>query len=215
MTPEGTGEQVPAEPIWLQDTQGPLQAELQQTPLAQKPEAHSAAAAQAVPFAFLATQRPLSQTKPIWQSALVVQLAPQLDPTHTFGAQLREAGGKQVPAPSQTRAENSVEPMQAPGAHSVPDGAGRQAPSEPISRQDWQAPLQLLEQQTPSTQNPELHWAFAAQGEPLGPLSGGMSGGPASPGKSTVTLARPGRRRATVTSIGRPSTSITPTAPLT
>jgi hypothetical protein len=39
-------------PTWLQLTQGPLQARLQQTPSAHDPEAHSPAAAQTAPSGF-------------------------------------------------------------------------------------------------------------------------------------------------------------------
>ena len=38
--PTPIGEQVPARPLWLQLTQAPVQAPLQQTPSTQNPEAH-------------------------------------------------------------------------------------------------------------------------------------------------------------------------------
>jgi hypothetical protein len=58
--------QAPARPTWLQDTHGPEQAALQQTPSTQKPDAHSALVVQARPL--LALQLPVpSQAFPASQ----------------------------------------------------------------------------------------------------------------------------------------------------
>lgn len=69
------GEQVPTFPDWLQDMQSPVQAESQQAPSAQKPEAHSAAVPHAWPSVLLppATHSPPVQVLPALQSAPVAQ----------------------------------------------------------------------------------------------------------------------------------------------
>lgn len=69
------GEQVPTLPDWLQDMQSPVQAESQQAPSTQKPEAHSAAAPHAWPcdLAPPATHIPPVQVLPTLQSAPVEQ----------------------------------------------------------------------------------------------------------------------------------------------
>jgi hypothetical protein len=76
-TPRGDGPQVPIRPLWLQLTQGPLQAVLQQTPSAQKLEAHWAAAVQAAPGG-LSPQLPATHLTFAAQSASVAQLSAHL-----------------------------------------------------------------------------------------------------------------------------------------
>ena len=44
-------------------------------------------------------------------------------------------------------------------------------PAAPSTSQATQTPVQALLQQTPSTQDPELHWLPSAHGRPLASLS--------------------------------------------
>ena len=74
--PAGTGEQVPALPASAHDWQVPVQAELQQTPCAQKPDPQSAATAQVAPIGFF-PQLPLVQTLGETQSAVEAQVVLQ------------------------------------------------------------------------------------------------------------------------------------------
>ena len=48
----------------------------------------------------------------------------------------------------------------------LPAGTGRQVPSELSSEQVMQVPVHALSQQTPSTQNPLLHWVSQEQARP-------------------------------------------------
>jgi hypothetical protein len=69
--PLGTGLHWPILSVWLQVTQAPLQARLQQTPSAQNPELHSVAPVHAAPSGFL-PQEPATQLR--WsQSSAVLQ----------------------------------------------------------------------------------------------------------------------------------------------
>ncbi len=54
-----------------------------------------------------------------------------------------------------------------PEGAAAPAGNGEQLPS-PFRLQAWQVPHPPLPQQTPSTQNPLMHWLAAAQACPLG-----------------------------------------------
>jgi hypothetical protein len=64
--------------MMLHAWQGPVQAVLQQTPLAQNPEAHWPAMLQALPLGRPPlTQVPFWQENPDWHSALLVQLVRQ------------------------------------------------------------------------------------------------------------------------------------------
>jgi hypothetical protein len=76
-TPRGVGPQVPIRPLWLQLTQGPLQAVLQQTPSAQKVEAHCAAAVHWAPGG-LSPQLPATHLTFPTQSASDAQATTQL-----------------------------------------------------------------------------------------------------------------------------------------
>jgi hypothetical protein len=53
----------------------------------------------------------------------------------------------------------------------VPTATGPQAPSAPwpfmAAEQAWQRPVHAVLQQTPSTQNPEVHWLVDEQGPPF------------------------------------------------
>src|SRR3954453_10476896 len=61
--PSATGWHSPIFPGWLQLTQAPLQARLQQTPSAQNPESHSLSSTQALPSGFC-PQLPATQSRP-------------------------------------------------------------------------------------------------------------------------------------------------------
>ena len=112
--------QVPTEPARLQAWQVCVQALLQQTPSTQLPVAHSDASLQAAPWARLGRQEVDSQKNPVRHSASLVQAVPHDPFWQVCGAQLRVPPGRQVPAPSQVLAAGSVEPVQLPGAHSLP-----------------------------------------------------------------------------------------------
>jgi hypothetical protein len=72
--PTGTLEQMPMELVSAHDRQAPVQADAQQTPCAQLPEAHSVRSEQKAPLVFLPHEFPL-QTLPGVQLASVVQAA--------------------------------------------------------------------------------------------------------------------------------------------
>ena len=119
--PAAAGVQVPTEPARLQAWQVWVQALLQQTPSTQLPLAQSDALPQATPWARLGRQEVASQKNPVrhWASRGAGGAArPVL--SRTTGAQLRVPPGLQVPAPSQVLAASSVDPVQLPGAHSLP-----------------------------------------------------------------------------------------------
>ncbi len=75
--PGSVGQQVPVRPAWLQVTQEPRQATLQQTPSVQKPEAHSLSLVHTAPPR-LGPQLPATQRTPSAQSASDVQSAAQV-----------------------------------------------------------------------------------------------------------------------------------------
>jgi hypothetical protein len=79
--PAGLGAQVPSEVDSAQLRHEPVQAELQQTPSAQKVEAHSLPAEQGCPFD-LGPQLPLTQLWPLTQSASLTQWLMQAPPLH-------------------------------------------------------------------------------------------------------------------------------------
>jgi hypothetical protein len=74
--PTGMNVQWPTDPVWLHDTQEPVHATLQHTPSTQKPEVHSALAAQGLPLAFV-PQLPATHCCPATHWALVVQASAQ------------------------------------------------------------------------------------------------------------------------------------------
>ncbi len=120
--PDGTGEQVPAEPASAHDRQVPVQAVSQQTPCAQNPDTHDAAVVQAAPGGSL-PQLPLAQTLGATQSALVVQVALQAAPCRRRTAcTWPSSPSRQVPAPSQVRACVNVDPVQEAAPQLVPAG---------------------------------------------------------------------------------------------
>src|SRR5205807_348850 len=76
----------------------------------------------------------------------------------------------QAPAPSQVPAQRSEPgnvPLQLPRG-SAPDGTSEQAPSDPVTLQLRQVPLQALSQQTPSTQKPLPQSVSSVQTAPFG-----------------------------------------------
>jgi hypothetical protein len=73
--PAATGEHSPKVPTWLQLTQGPVQARLQQTPSAHDPDAQSVPAVHAAPSGFLPQEPAVQARASHW--APVVQLPKQ------------------------------------------------------------------------------------------------------------------------------------------
>lgn len=119
--PSAVGQQVPTRPLWLQLTQGPLQATLQQNPSAQNPEAHWFAAVQTAPMGRL-PQLPFTHLTFAAQSASDEQVVTQalVLASQVNGAQMVAGPGVQVPAPSHTRIPPTEAPSQVPGWHTVP-----------------------------------------------------------------------------------------------
>ena len=91
-------EQVPSRPVWLQLTHGPVQALLQQTPSAQKFEAHCEAAVQSAPIGF-GPQVPFAHLMPLAQSASDAQVPKHalVFPSQLNGAQMITGPDAQVP----------------------------------------------------------------------------------------------------------------------
>jgi hypothetical protein len=119
--PAGTGEQVPALLVSAHDMQAPAQALLQQTPWAQKPDWQAEAAVQVAPGGSL-PQLLLTQELGATQSVLVMQVVLQAVPPHWKGSHIDVVAARQLPAPSQVRADVSVDPLQDGGAQFVPAG---------------------------------------------------------------------------------------------
>jgi len=110
------GQQVPMRPLWLQLTQGPVQATLQQNPSAQKFEAHWLDTVQTAPIGFF-PQLPFTHLTLGAQSASDEQVATQalVLLSQLNGAQMVEGPGVQARAPSQTRMPPTEAPSQLPG----------------------------------------------------------------------------------------------------
>lgn len=121
VAPSAVGEQVPIRPLWLQLTQGPLQATLQQNPSAQKPEAHWVDALQTAPIGRL-PQLPFTHLTLPAQSASDEQLVTQVLVllSQLKGAQMVAGPGVQVPEPSQTLIPPTEAPSQVPAWQTVP-----------------------------------------------------------------------------------------------
>jgi hypothetical protein len=100
--PAGTGEQVPALPVTAHERQSPVQVLLQQTFCWQRPDVHSAAAAQAAPLGFL-PQLPALQVLGAAQSASAVQEVRQAAAPQAKGAQDEVTAARHIPLPLQTR----------------------------------------------------------------------------------------------------------------
>ena len=121
VAPSAVGQQVPTRPLWLQLTQGPVQATLQQNPSAQNAEAHWLEAVQTAPMGRL-PQLPFTHFTLAAQSASDEQVV-----THALvllsqlnGAQMVAGPGVQVPAPSHTRIPPTEAPSQVPGWQTLP-----------------------------------------------------------------------------------------------
>jgi hypothetical protein len=99
-SPLATGVQVPAVAVRAHDRQVPVQAVRQQTPCAQKPEAHSAPSAHVAPGDF-SPHEPLVHTAGVAQSASAAQVALHTCAPQRKGKQDVAGGVTQRPAPSQ------------------------------------------------------------------------------------------------------------------
>jgi hypothetical protein len=119
--PSGTAEHLPRLPATAQDMQVPAQAVLQQTPCAHVPVLHSPSAPHVLPMGFL-PQLPLTQTFPVEQFELTVQLIRQvpLAAAQLKGAQSCVLPGWQAPWPLQRLASVWVAPAHEPAPQMVP-----------------------------------------------------------------------------------------------
>jgi hypothetical protein len=114
----------------LHETQLPLQATLQQTPSAQKPEAQSPFALQTAPRG-LGPQLPATHLTPPAQSLSLEHVAKHwpVFASHPKGAHTVAGPGRQRPSPSQTSTPVTDAPSHEPAAHTVPARCLRQAPA--------------------------------------------------------------------------------------
>jgi hypothetical protein len=115
MLPVSVGQHVPSRPTWLQVTQAPLQATLQQRPSVQNPDAQSASAAQAAPRDFF-PQLPFTHLTPSTQSVSPAQVGKQalVLASQLYGAQTVENPALHSPLPSQTSTPVTAAPVQVP-----------------------------------------------------------------------------------------------------
>ena len=115
------GQQVPSRPVRLQETQAPWQATLQQTPSAQKLEAHWSLVSQAGAFHALAAAARSTHCCPLTHWLLVVQVSKQspVAGLHENGTQMRVGPGLQCPPPSQAYDPTTASPSHMPGLHIV------------------------------------------------------------------------------------------------
>jgi hypothetical protein len=121
-----TGQQMPLPGSGrLQATHAPVQAVLQQTPSAQKPDWHSEPLAQACPPIF-GPQLPALQTCPVdrshWLSEVQVSKQALFVASQPNGEQIIVGPSEQTPAPSQTPIPTSAAPWQVPGEQIDPFG---------------------------------------------------------------------------------------------
>jgi hypothetical protein len=114
----------------LHETQLPLQATLQQTPSAQKPEAQSSFVLQTAPRG-LGPQLPATHFTPPAQSLSLAHVAKHwpFEVSQPKGAHTVAGPGRHRPSPSHTSTPVTDAPSQAPGAHTVPARCLRQAPA--------------------------------------------------------------------------------------
>jgi hypothetical protein len=118
------GQQVPTRPLWLQLTQAPEHATLQQNPSAQKPDAHCDEVAQTAPMG-LGPQLPATHLTPAQSlSAAQVTTHALVSLSQPNGAQMVAGPAVQVPWPSHTRTSvtEAAVPSQTPAPHPVPAG---------------------------------------------------------------------------------------------
>ena len=113
----------------MQLTQAPAQATLQQTPSAQKPDAHSLAFVHTAPSG-LGPQLPETHLTPAAQSASERHAGKHasLVPSQLNGAQTIWGPASQLPMPSQTSVPVTAAPWHVPGLQVVPAGYCRQLP---------------------------------------------------------------------------------------
>jgi hypothetical protein len=189
--------QVPSAPlpffVAVQAWQLPVQAVLQQTPSTQLPLRHWLPCEHAWPVVSTQAPAPLQVLVPVqlgasgWPDGTLVQvprlpgtlhawqvpLQPELQQTpstqlplaHWLSCeQLWPAERRQAPAPLQV--SGAVQGVVATRS-GWPAGRKAQVPTLPVRLQDMQVPLQLVLQQTPSTQLPERHWLLSEQAWPL------------------------------------------------
>jgi hypothetical protein len=115
--------QAPRAPVESQASHWPEHAESQQTPSAQKPEAHSTAPPQVWPGVFWGTHRPAEQKLPGTHWASVVQLPRQAVAPHRNSPQGWVAGAGQAPWPLHPAASVAV-PAAHVGARQLMDPPG-------------------------------------------------------------------------------------------
>jgi hypothetical protein len=154
-------------PTWAQDTQVPVHATLQQTPSAQKLEAHSAPLAHTAPFSFR-PQLPATHFVPA-QSASDPHVA-----KHAFAAALHWNGVQTVvgpalqrPLPSQTLAPTTAAPSHAPAWQTVP------------AAYLWQPPVPSHVPSSPHEETSLIEQSLGARGAPP---SGTVEHVPGAPG---------------------------------
>jgi hypothetical protein len=124
------GQQVPSRPTWLQELHAPWQATLQQTPSAQKPDAHSLFFEQTAVRGF-GPQLPFTHLTPLTQSPSVLQEEKHVfdEGSQSKGAQTVAGPGLQRPPESQTYTPEMDAPSHAPALHTDPVAYLRQAPA--------------------------------------------------------------------------------------
>jgi hypothetical protein len=126
--PPGTGVHAPAVAARAHDRHVPVHAVLQQTPCAQKLEAHSLFSAQVAP-GDLRPHRPFAQTAGASQSPSTVQVALQATAPQANGKHGIADGVTHAPAPSQVEPGVKVVEGQVAPAHGVPCAYLWQAPA--------------------------------------------------------------------------------------
>jgi len=104
----------------------PLQLLAQHTPCSQKPVAHSLASVHATPFPLSTQTLPLQKAGAMQSAAEVVTVHLVLHTLFVVSQANRPghvevAAGRQVPAPSQLRGNDSCAPVHDPAMHWVPD----------------------------------------------------------------------------------------------
>jgi hypothetical protein len=107
-----------------------VQATLQHTPSAQKPDAQSVPTLQVAPFIFL-PQLAFTHCWPLAHWLVWVHASKQafVVMSQVYGAQMTVGPGRQRPAPSQERAPTTASPSQVPWPHGVPAVYLRHAPA--------------------------------------------------------------------------------------
>jgi hypothetical protein len=119
--PASTGQHAPERPTRLQLTHGPLQATLQQTPSAQKPDAQSVFFWHTAPGG-LGPQLPFTQLTPSAQSVLDLHVTTQalVAASQLNGAQIVAGPDLQRPCPSHTLTPTTAPSEQEPALQIVP-----------------------------------------------------------------------------------------------